>query len=118
MFNLTQHAATPEQIQAGVVDVGFDRDLLNFDYCPSEPDLIVRAQELAAIVVSSGHTQAMIGGAPFFMSSLESALMDHGVEPVYAFSKRESVEEKQDDGSVVKRNVFRHSGFVRPYDID
>ena len=29
-----------------------------------------------------------------------------------AFSVRESVEETQPDGSVIKRNVFKHAGFV------
>ena len=54
----------------------------------------------------------MIGGAPFFMAALESALRDVGVTPIYAFSKREVVEEPQSDGSVKKTAVFRHAGFV------
>ena len=55
---------------------------------------------------------AMIGGAPWMMSALEGALLDAGVQPVYAFSVRESVEQVQPDGSVRKVNVFRHVGFV------
>ena len=54
----------------------------------------------------------MIGGAPFLMGALESALLDYGITPVYAFSKRESVEEVQKDGSVKKINIFRHAGFI------
>ena len=34
--------------------------------------------------------------------------------PLYAFSRRESVEEWQPDGSVRKINIFRHDGFVLP----
>jgi len=40
------------------------------------------------------------------------ALRDQGIEPVYAFSVRESIEQTQPDGSVRKVNVFRHAGFV------
>ena len=56
----------------------------------------------------------MIGGAPFLMSPLESALLNNGIEPVYAFSTRESVEKKLPDGSVQKTNIFKHKGFVPP----
>lgn len=54
----------------------------------------------------------MVGGAPFFMAPLEAALRAVNIIPVYAFSKRESVEEKQPDGSVKKTQVFKHAGFV------
>lgn len=46
------------------------------------------------------------------MSTLEKALQYTGITPVYAFSKRESKEEKLPDGSVKKINVFKHVGFV------
>jgi len=59
----------------------------------------------------------MIGGAPYFMGALESALLEAGVEPVYAFSRRVSEEMIQPDGSVRKVGVFRHVGFVRPYSL-
>jgi hypothetical protein len=55
---------------------------------------------------------AMIGGAPYLMAPLESALRAHGITPVYAFSVRESVDQVQPDGSVRKVAVFRHAGFV------
>ena len=54
----------------------------------------------------------MIGGAPFFMSALERALLDVGITPLYAFSIRESVEKAAEDGTVTKINVFKHVGFV------
>ena len=46
------------------------------------------------------------------MSALEKALRDVGIKPFYSYSERVSVEEVQPDGSVVKRNVFKHLGFV------
>lgn len=56
----------------------------------------------------------MIGGAPFFMRYLEVALLDQSVEPVYAFTCRET-KEITVDGGLQKTSVFRHVGFVRPY---
>ena len=37
---------------------------------------------------------------------------EHGIQPVFAFSVRETEEQKQADGSVRKVAVFRHAGFV------
>ena len=48
----------------------------------------------------------------FFMGALEKAVRECGFTPVYAFSKRESEEIPQPDGSVRKVQVFRHCGFV------
>jgi hypothetical protein len=59
-------------------------------------------------------THAMIGGAPWMMAALESALLDAYITPLYAFSVRESVEIAQPDGSVVKTAVFKHVGFYNP----
>jgi len=121
ILNLTQHPATAEQVAADVVDVtgfvpGDDaatlRGLLTFEEIPSELRLHSNAMAIAAFAVRRGAKRAMIGGAPFFMAPLERALRDAGVEPVYAFSRRESVEEKQPDGAVRKSAVFRHVGFV------
>ena len=117
IVNLTQHAATADQIAAGVQDLtSSDRDqviaALNFEALPTAADLADRAGTIALVAMLAGATKAMIGGAPYFMAHLESALSGAGITPVYAFSRRESAEEVQTDGSVKKINVFRHSGFV------
>jgi len=117
ILNLTQHSATAEQVAVGVVEPQNKevvKNLLNFETtesldCFERED---RAQQLATIAVASGAKCAMIGGAPFFMSELERALSLVGISPVYAFSKRESVDAVQPDGSVRKTAVFRHLGFV------
>lgn len=115
IINLTQHKATAEQLEAGVVEPAEKaavQAILTFDAIPSVEEIQQRALLLAAIAVQSGCKKAMIGGAPFFMSALESALKAQGIAPVYAFSQRESVESIQSDGSVVKTNMFKHVGFV------
>ena len=129
IINITQHHATPEQIAAGVVEVKNEpwRDamlaLLTFDNLPSRKEIGDRAYLLAAMISRYDMSDAddddveypryaMIGGAPFFMSELEAALRNYHIVPMYAFSRRESVEEIQGDGSVRKTAVFRHVGFV------
>jgi len=127
ILNLTQHAATPEQRSAGVFDMTGDHlmtlvELLTFNDLPTQQEVEERAQQIAELALAwltdndvidtVGDIRAMIGGAPFLMAPLEGALRDQGITPVYAFSRRESVEERQSDGSIVKRTVFRHLGFV------
>ena len=117
ILNITQHPATAEQRSAGVADLtGADlsalQDLLTFGELPTEESLSVRAAQVAELVANHGATTAMIGGAPYFMSPLERALLFVGVAPIYAFSVRESVETVRTDGSVAKVAVFRHLGFV------
>lgn len=121
VLNLTQHESTAEQKSDGVFDLHPEhrekiRELLTFDELPSAEDIVDAADtaaDLAADVAEvAGCHHVMIGGAPFLMSSLERALKNRGLTPVYAFSRRESVEEKLPDGSVRKTAVFRHEGFV------
>lgn len=116
-LNLTQHDASPEQIKAGVVDLDDEskknlRDLLTFDSLPDERVLFARACSICKIAKEhkfpGRFKSVMIGGAPFFMSALESVLEMAGFDCYYAFSKR-VVEEK--DG--IKKSVFKHEGFVK-----
>lgn len=129
ILNLTQHAATHEQLAMGVIDVRPEWrpalvELLTFDDLPTREEISARAYELTAIFAAydmSGNDDddgeyprhVMIGGAPFFMSALEAALLDHNIQPVYAFSKRESVEVTDADGNVRKTSVFKHVGFIQ-----
>jgi len=127
IVNLTQHAATAEQIAAGVVDLPApEREalaaLLTFDALPTRQELEDRAADIAELAAYNGlggddadsplAAAAMIGGAPYLMPALEKALRAVCVTPLYAFSLRESIEQVQSDGSVRKVNVFRHAGFV------
>ena len=138
-MNLTQHQATLDQINDGVKDLPPEvknqlASLLTFDDLPSREEIHQRAEliaEIAAItatdLASEGldddaanaagdpvGVKAMIGGAPWLMPSLQDSLSIRGIESVYAFSVREIAEIAEADGSVVKKAVFRHRGFV-PY---
>jgi len=118
ILNLTQHAATAEQIAAGVRDVVQHhgereklKSLLTFESLPTAEDVYERAYAIAALAQSYFVDVAMIGGAPYLMGALERALNKVGIKPVYAFSERVSVE-KIVSGVVVKTNEFKHVGFV------
>jgi len=117
ILNLTIHEATEDQELDGVVEPNpTDKEqikkLLNFSNLPSRGEIEKRAFSLADLAKKEGVNFAMIGGAPYLMAELEVALHREGITPLYAFSIRESVEETTDDGSVVKKNVFRHQGFI------
>jgi len=114
ILNLTQHNASQEQIQAGVIepkDKKLVQDLLTFSGIPGAADMDRRGYSLARIAIESGCKTAMIGGAPFFMAPLERQLVANGIQPVYAFSVRESVDTVLENGAIVKKAVFKHLGF-------
>jgi hypothetical protein len=118
ILNLTQHNATSDQREAGVVEPPSSemkkeiQALLTFDEVPNLRDILRRANLLAEFAEYVGYSAAMIGGAPFLMRALEDALRERGVTPMYSFTRRETVEESMEDGSVKKTAVFRHAGWV------
>ena len=118
IINLTQHNATADQIAAGVVEPdaaskALIQKLLTFNDLPSAWVIEHRASALADLVDRmGGATRVMIGGAPYLMGALERELKERGHRPVYAFSKRESVDQIQDDDTTRKVAIFRHLGFV------
>ena len=119
ILNLTQHEATATQIEAGVMDVTPEDklkllSLLNFDVIPTRLDISKRANAIAEIAMNYDCPKAMIGGALWLMPELESALVTcpDCIQPIYAFSVRESVEVHNADGTVSKKVVFKHAGFV------
>lgn len=120
ILNLTQHSASQDQILAGVVDLPHgDRALLGawltFDTCPGTEDAARRAVDIANLAAQVEPLlvwEAMIGGAPWLMAPLAGELRRLGIEPLFAFSLRESVDTVAADGSVRKTAVFRHGGWV------
>ena len=123
ILNLTQHPGTPEQ---GVTDLTGEelaalKTALTFDAIPTAQEIADRAEYIAELACVNGlggedddpiPTAAMIGGAPYLMAPLERELRQRGIDPLYAFSVRESAEQTQPDGSIRKVNIFRHAGFV------
>ena len=115
ILNLTQHQATEAQASEGVYEPrnkATVQQLLTFEDLPTKEDIKARAEALAIIAEAEGATSVMVGGAPYLMGALENALKERGIKPLYAFSVRESVEEHLPTGEVIKKNVFKHLGFV------
>ena len=136
-LNLTQHPASKEQVEAGVIDL-LDKDevsrLLTFDSIPDKKEIEKRVTELSTLIYEAvsgqkgvyeeltddemsellkekGIGQVMIGGALWLMKPLIEELTYY-IKPVFAFSKRETIEKLGEDGEVVKTSVFKHIGFV------
>lgn len=131
ILNLTQHPATAEQRNAGVMDFGGEtltaiKSMLTFDRIPTGFEVNLMAQGIARLAADflrhentgMARHRALIGGAPFLMSHLEHALIAKGIQPLYAFSQRVSVEEIMADGSTKKTSAFRHEGFIPAYGTD
>jgi len=123
IINLTQHKATPEQVNAGVINLEGDslkklKELLSFESLPEKKWIAARAMGIASLglqeVFEKGLDTAavMIGGAPFLMPFLEAKCKELDLKPVYAFSERVSEESLGPEGQVVKKSVFKHVGFV------
>ena len=126
ILNLTQHPASAEQMAAGVMDLEGEmlvalKALLTFHRLPSGMEIQQMAQAIARLAADflrhDDHegfmrSRAMIGGAPFLMEPLESALAAEGIHALFAFSQRVSAEEILPDGRVRKVGDFRHEGFV------
>ena len=116
ILNLTQHVATQEQLVAGVFEPANKeevRTLLTFTAVPTSADMTERAEALARIVLDEKAEAAMIGGAPYFMSSLEKVLQAMGIRLCYSFTERKTTETVDPTtGAVHKTQVFVHSGWV------
>ena len=128
IINLPQHAATAEQVAVGVVDLPAEQrealiDALTFESIPDAGEIRARAHDIAELACFNGlggddgddpfPSHAMIGGALWLMAPLAKELRLRSIEPVFAFSVRETEEKVQPDGSVKKVAIFRHAGFVQ-----
>ena len=116
-FNKAPTKATIRQRAELLADIAMEHFQAVFDDGVFETDMFRAAQVFAAhpatfpTAAKLAHYKAMIGGAPYLMAELEKALWNRGIEPVYSFSERKSVETEK-DGIVTKVNVFEHAGFV------
>lgn len=123
IYNLTQHTATPEQVEAGVVEVsemqrGVLKAALNFTGVP-DMDSIEKSASMMASVMNdldpdlTGEVGFMVGGYPNLMCALVQYAPSY--QMLFACSDRVSEEVAQADGSVRKVNIFKHLGFIPMY---
>lgn len=120
ILNLTQHQATQEQVEAGVIGFANEqrakelKSLITFTTLPSANELYQRAKAVVALVKAEDATieNVMVGGAGYFMPILEEELRLAGINPLHSFTQRETVETTNENGEVVKTSKFVHVGFV------
>ena len=90
ILNLTPYKASPEEVAAGVVDNDEMFQIidshLSFNSLPTKRELETKALILALAARGLGYSKAMIGGsgANYFLGTLETALRQHGIVPMYA----------------------------------
>ena len=116
IINLTNHQATPNQLEAGVVEPAELREaikpLLNVDLLDGVENIRLQAKEIARLVSEAGdYKVAMIGGQLELCNALVVQLTALGIQPVTAKSLRTSKEVHNDNGTVTKVAVFNHEGF-------
>jgi hypothetical protein len=125
--NLTQHLATKEQIEDGVVDFLPEGrkllcELLTFATPPSRIEIATRCESIVRLLRMNADCEdfdfVMIGGAPYLMGPLQSLLEAEGWEVCFSFTERVSVEEVLPDGRTTKTSSFRHCGWVYPPNSD
>jgi len=114
ILNLTRHKASPAQIDVGVADMTDERrdkliNLVTFDKLPTSNEVATRALRIALLAHHTRTSYAMVGGAPYLMAALVSALGRYGIKALFAYSERVSDE---DTVTGVKTSVFKHIGFV------
>lgn len=115
ILNFTQHQVTVDQQRDGIYNVdnhAFVQELLTFDDYPTVEDIQNRVVTLADYAEKLHAKKVMIGGAFFLVTRLAKEMNKRGIDVCYSFSKRQSVDEMQEDGSVVKRILFKHEAVV------
>ena len=126
ILNLTQHKATPAQLEAGVVEPA-DKlaviNLITFSVLNAQGEQIrslfapeeirERAKEIAQLALASGHKSAMVGGVGFLAGVLDKELRLLGIMPLYAYSDRHSVDLiDPTTGVVTKTSKFSYLGLI------
>lgn len=115
ILNLTQHRATPAQMEDGIENVPsrlaeqLER-LLTFPADYGLTCLSLSAKALAAMAHQLGYEQVMIGGLPALMSHLEREMIALDISVGYARTERVSIDTPQPDGSNKKVSTFRYAG--------
>lgn len=121
MLNITQHTATKEQMEDGVIEPSPEikaqiQKLITFDKTVmSEPEQIWNRAKALVTLVKREYPEihkVMIGGALYFMPALTQEFKEHGYEVFFSYTDRVSQETHNPDGSVTKTLVFKHLGWV------
>lgn len=119
VLNITRHKATQGQLDDGVIDLpDYIIDPINqlgiFEPVPSVELLRERAEQIVDIlqIHYPMYDDVMCGGAPYFNSILDKALISRGFKPHYPFTYREYVTHTDSKGKTVNTPIYVHRGLV------
>jgi hypothetical protein len=111
------HKPTPQQIEElrssfGMSELEFLPESLQakINNCPSNLRDLVRLSHELEFEVRNADFLVQLGGSPAFQNIVARRKLSTIF--LFAHSERESVDEPQPDGSVLKKSVFRHSHFI------
>lgn len=118
ILNLTQHIATKEQQEAGVIEPINKQEvqeLLTFHTLPTKQEITNKAIALVSIALKSNVEAVMIGGATYLMGTLETMFSIYApdIQVLHVFTTRTVQETLLPNGTVEKKVLFKHSGFVQ-----
>lgn len=114
-LNISNHNLTPDQL-VELSRLGFDVKELPADlkarWAQCDPSTYRElVKDIAQYMEDNGISAAHLAG---YALAVVAMVMSHPEMDFYAaHSVRESVEETLPDGSVVKKNVFKHQGFYQ-----
>lgn len=117
LLNVSNHVLGLNQLQE-LQDKGFDvvelPDNLKSIWGQLTPDnYLSTCNDIVTFAEENGIEGFHIAGFPAAVTAL--CIDIYPTTPIfYAYSERVSIEEPQPDGSVIKKNIFKHKGFY-PY---
>lgn len=121
ILNITRHKTTEGQKLDNVVDlpeyiIDEINRLCTFQPLPTLQELRVCAEKVVDIIENLQYPDVdgvMCGGAPYFNSILDKALISRGFVPHYPFTIRNYTRTTNPDGSINQQAVYKHMGLVK-----
>ncbi|WP_339534685.1 hypothetical protein [Pseudomonas hunanensis] len=123
VLNFSCHRPSPDQIQAGVVEMGIReqkllRSLSSYygDSKPNDEDTMRRVKALAELAINECHAfgadTILLHTALWIAVPLVDYLDSKGIDTVYAFSTRHHEEQRLPSGELRVTKLHRHSCFA------
>ncbi len=116
-YNFTLHHLDGEQKLDGITELpGWIRNtlhnILTFRTIPTRAQMEDRARAVVSLALMAGADVIMIAPAPFFASTLEEKLEEHGIMSVYPYSSHVSANTTNSEGYIQRSGTFEYVGLV------
>lgn len=119
IINLTNHAATPAQVNQGIIDHPDQERLKELINIPAggltHEEYYERAHELIESVLNMNERQVMIGGHFNLTLAIVHVANTLNVDAFFACTERASEDVTQPDGSIIKTSRFVFTGLEKAF---